>query len=221
MSIIISATISTKNIEQAMNNISSKIDEIKADPSNLEKLTGNEALRVAAPTTYGQMKTVAGRALAFLDSKLPRLMNVNPLLRKKYVPATQEIYKFKKYLQAIQDPMAVLKQFGKGNISRESVEAIRFVYPDIYARLRVEVMKDIHANPEAVDYKQRLLLGILMDAPTDLALMPDSIKSLQQFYSEAAVSKAGGKISANAAKGIDKANSAATQLEKLQNPDRF
>tara|TARA_R100001082_G_scaffold107908_1_gene82414 strand:+ start:2651 stop:5041 length:2391 start_codon:yes stop_codon:yes gene_type:complete len=210
-----------KNIEQAMNNISSKIDEIKADPSNLEKLTGNEALRVAAPTTYGQMKTVAGRALAFLDSKLPRLMNVNPLLRKKYVPATQEIYKFKKYLQAIQDPMAVLKQFGKGNISRESVEAIRFVYPDIYARLRVEIMKDIHANPEAVDYKQRLLLGILMDAPTDLALMPDSIKSLQQFYSEAAVSKAGGKISANAAKGIDKANSAATQLEKLQNPDRF
>ena len=60
-----------------------------------------------------------------------------------------------------------------------------------------------------------------MDAPTDLALMPDSIRSLQQFYSEAAVSKAGGKISANAAKGIDRANSAATQLEKMQNPDRF
>ena len=148
-------------------------------------------------------------------------MNVNPLLRKKYKPSTQDMYKFKKYLQAIQDPMAVLKEFGKGNITRESVEAIRFVYPDIYARMRVEVMKDIYANPESVDYKQRLLLGILMDAPTDLALMPDSIKSLQQFYSEAAVSKAGGKISANAAKGIDKANSAATQLEKIQNPDRF
>ena len=167
------------------------------------------------------MKGVVGRALVFLDSKLPQLMNVNPLLRKKYKPSSQDLYKFKKYLQAIQDPMAVLKQFGKGNISRESVEAIRFVYPDIYARIRTEVMQDVYANPESVDYKQRLLLGILLDAPTDLALMPDSIRSLQQFYSEAAVSKAGGKISANAAKGIDKANSAATQLEKIQNPDRF
>jgi hypothetical protein len=167
------------------------------------------------------MKSVVGRALVFLDSKLPRLMNVNPLLRKKYKPSNQDMFKFKKYLQAIQDPMAVLKDFEKGNISRESVEVLRFVYPDIYARIRAEVMKDIYANPESVDYKQRLLLGILMDAPTDLALMPDSIRALQQFYSEAAVSKSGGKISANAAKGIDKANSAATQLEKIQNPDRF
>ena len=117
--------------------------------------------------------------------------------------------------------MAVLKDFGKGNISRESVEAIKFVYPNIYARIRTEVMKDVYANPEVVDYKQRLLLGILLDAPTDLALMPDSIKALQQYYSEAAVSKSGGKISAVAAKNIDKAEGAATQLEKLQNPGRF
>jgi len=210
-----------KNTQAAFNNISKKLNDLKADPRKVNDITQNEPIRVAAPNTYSGMKSVVGRALVFLDSKLPQLMNVNPLLRKKYKPSSQDLYKFKKYLQAIQDPMAVLKQFGKGNISRESVEAIRFVYPDIYARIRTEVMKDVYANPESVDYKQRLLLGILMDAPTDLALMPDSIRSLQQFYSESAVSQAGGKISANAAKGIDRANSAATQLEKIQNPDRF
>ena len=210
-----------KTEQDAFDNVTKQLDDLKADPKKIQDITTNEPIRVAAPNTYSGMKGVVGRALIFLDSKLPRLMNVNPLLRKKYKPSNQDMFKFKKYLQAIQDPMAVLKDFGKGKISRESVEAIRFVYPDIYARIRTEVMKDIHANPESVDYKQRLLLGILMDAPTDLALMPDSIKTLQQFYSEAAVSKSGGKISANAAKGIDKANSAATQLEKIQNPDRF
>ena len=210
-----------KTEQDAFDNVTKHLDDVKGDPQKAQEMTSNETMRIAAPNTYLAMKNVVGRALVFLDSKLPRLINVNPLLRKKYKPSSQDMYKFKKYLQAIQDPMAVLKEFGKGNISRESVEAIRFVYPDIYARMRIEVMKDVYANPESVDYKQRLLLGILMDAPTDLALMPDSIKSLQQFYSEAAVSKAGGKISANAAKGIDKANSAATQLEKIQNPDRF
>ena len=210
-----------KNTQDAIDNISKKLNDLKADPRKVNDITKNEPIRVAAPETYSGMKGVVGRALVFLDSKLPQLMNVNPLLRKKYKPSSQDLYKFKKYLQAIQDPMAVLKHFGKGNISRESVEAIRFVYPDIYTRIRSEVMQDVYANPDSVDYKQRLLLGILLDAPTDLALLPDSIKNLQQFYSEAAVSKAGGKISANAAKGIDKANSAATQLEKRQNPDRF
>ena len=203
---------------EAMQNISENLNEIKAKPSKLGDMSKNDLIDVVAPETFGAMKGVAGRALVFLDSKLPLMFNVNPLLKKKYRPSTQEVYKFKKYLEAIQNPVKVFKEFSKGNISRESIEAISFVYPDIYARMRAEVMKDVQANPDAIDYKQRLLLGTLLDAPTDLALMPESIKTLQQFYSEAAVSQSGGKIPVTAAKEINMADSAATQLEKLTNP---
>ena len=203
---------------EAMQNISENLNDIKANPSKLGDMSKNDLLDVIAPETFGAMKGVAGRALVFLDSKLPLMFSVNPLLKKKYRPSTQELYKFKKYLEAIQNPVKVFKEFSKGNISRESIEAISFVYPDIYARMRAEVMKDVQANPDAIDYKQRLLLGTLLDAPTDLALLPESIKSLQQFYSEAAVSKSGGKIPVTAAKEINMADSAATQLEKLTNP---
>ena len=203
---------------EAMQNISENLNEIKAKPSKLGDMSKNDLIDVVAPETFGAMKGVAGRALVFLDSKLPLMFNVNPLLKKKYRPSTQEVYKFKKYLEAIQNPVKVFKEFSKGNISRESIEAISFVYPDIYARMRAEVMKDVQANPDAIDYKQRLLLGTLLNAPTDLALLPESIKTLQQFYSEAAVSKSGGKIPVTAAKEINMADSAATQLEKLNNP---
>tara|TARA_R100000773_G_scaffold13280_1_gene12236 strand:+ start:13178 stop:15643 length:2466 start_codon:yes stop_codon:yes gene_type:complete len=207
-----------KDEVEAMQNISENLNDIKANPSKLGDMSKNDLLDVIAPETFGAMKGVAGRALVFLDSKLPLMFSVNPLLKKKYRPSTQELYKFKKYLEAIQNPVKVFKEFSKGNISRESIEAISFVYPDIYARMRAEVMKDVQANPDSIDYKQRLLLGTLLDAPTDLALLPESIKSLQQFYSEAAVSKSGGKIPVTAAKEINMADSAATQLEKLTNP---
>ena len=61
-------------------------------------VTKNDLIDVVAPETFGAMKGVAGRALVFLDSKLPLMFNVNPLLKKKYRPSTQEVYKFKKYL---------------------------------------------------------------------------------------------------------------------------
>ena len=210
-----------KDEQQALQNISSNLDELKSDSSKLKAISKNEQMNVVAPQTFGQMKTVAARALVFLDSKIPRMFSVNPLLQKKLRPSSQELYKFKKYMEAIQDPMKVFKEFSKGKISRESIEAISFVYPDIYARMRVEVMQSVEKDPDSIDYKQRLLLGILLNAPTDLALLPDSIKALQQYYSESAVSKSGGKIPVTAAKEIDKAESTATQLEKLQNPERF
>ena len=210
-----------KDEQEALQNMTDTLDEIKSDPSKLMSLSQNELIKTVAPQTFTHMKTVAGRALIFLDSKLPRMFSVNPLLKKKLRPSSQEVYKLKKYMEAIQDPMKVFKEFSKGKISRESIEAISFVYPDIYARMKVEVMQDVDKDPDSIDYKQRLLLGILLNAPTDLALLPDSIKALQQYYSESAVSKSGGKIPVTGAKEIDKAESAATQLEKLQNPERF
>jgi hypothetical protein len=210
-----------KDEQEALQNMTDALDEIKSDPSKLMSLSQNELIKTVAPQTFTHMKTVAGRALIFLDSKLPRMFSVNPLLKKKLRPSSQEVYKLKKYMEAIQDPMKVFKEFSKGKISRESIEAISFVYPDIYARMKVEVMQDVDKDPDSIDYKQRLLLGILLNAPTDLALLPDSIKALQQYYSESAVSKSGGKIPVTGAKEIDKAESTATQLEKLQNPERF
>ena len=210
-----------KDEQEALQNMADTLDEVKSDPSKLMSLSQNELIKTVAPQTFTHMKTVAGRALIFLDSKLPRMFSVNPLLKKKLRPSSQEVYRFKKYMEAIQDPMKVFKEFSKGKISRESIEALSFVYPDIYARMKVEVMQDVDKDPDSIDYKQRLLLGILLNAPTDLALLPDSIKALQQYYSESAVSKSGGKIPVTGAKEIDKAESTATQLEKLQNPERF
>ena len=76
-----------KTEQDAFDNVTKQLDDLKADPKKIQDITTNEPIRVAAPNTYLGMKGVVGRALVFLDSKLPRLMNVNPLLRKKYKPS--------------------------------------------------------------------------------------------------------------------------------------
>ena len=207
-----------KDEREAIKNMADNIDKIKDNPVYISKLMMDANLQSSAPQTYQQLRQVAGRAFVFLDSKLPRkTQNVNPFIKKSYPISDQEIYKFKRYVQAVQNPMSVMKDLNGGVLSREGIEAVRYVYPNLYAEIQSKVYDSLEKSGGETTYKQRLQLGILMDLPTDLSLEPLSIQGLQSFYKEAQVSQAGGTITAAAAKQLDIAESQATDLEKVSN----
>ena len=207
-----------KDEREAIKNMADNIDKIKDNPVYMSKLMMDANLQSSAPQTYQQLRQVAGRAFVFLDSKLPRkTQNVNPFIKKSYPISDQEIYKFKRYVQAVQNPMSVMKDLNGGVLSREGIEAVRYVYPNLYAEIQSKVYDSLEKSGGETTYKQRLQLGILMDLPTDMSLEPLSIKGLQSFYKEAQVSQAGGTITAAAAKQLDIAESQATDLEKVSN----
>ncbi len=223
-----------KNEQEAIKNIFNNFSEMNRNPQYLRNLTSNINLQVAAPETYRRSQQVLQRAMIFLGSKMKALRGdskeVNPFLKKSYPVSDQEIYKFKKYLNAIQNPLSILKELKNGSLSRESVEAIKFVYPNIYEELKLQVynqLKDVEQDGK-IEYKQRLQLGILMDVTTDLALLPQSIRGFQALYKEAQESQAGGAVgeikggpkqglSASAAKQLDMPESRATELERISN----
>ena len=207
-----------KDEREAIKNMAENIDKIKDNPVYMNKLLMDANLQSSAPQTYQQLRQVAGRAFVFLDSKLPRKTQmVNPFIKKSYPTSDQEIYKFKKYVQAVQNPMSVLKDLNGGVLSREGIEAVRFVYPTLYSEMQSKVYEGLEKAGGKTTYKQRLQLGILMDLPTDLSLEPSSIQGLQSFYKEAQVSQGGGTITAAAAKQMDLAESQATEIEKVSN----
>ena len=207
-----------KNEREAIKNMADNMDKMKDNPLLMNKLLMDANLQSSAPQTYQQLRQVAGRAFLFLDSKLPRRTQmVNPFIKKSYPTSDQEIYKFKKYVQAVQNPMSVLKELNAGVLSREGIEAVRYVYPTLYFEMQSKVYEGLEKAGGQTTYKQRLQLGILMDLPTDLSLEPQSIAGLQSFYREAQVSQGGGTITAAAAKQMDLAESQATELEKVSN----
>lgn len=201
----------------AMANIGKTLDKIKEDPMSVSAYTQNTYFELAAPKTFMAAKGIMDRALIFLDSKMPRAASLmNPLFQKKPKYSSQEIYKYKQYLKAIQNPMSVLHDLKQGVLSREGIEAVKFVYPDFYSRLQLETFNHLQGEP-AVDYKQKLQLGILLDMPTEMALQPEMIKGLQQLYKEAQASQAGGTITAAAANKLDLSESQASEVEQVSN----
>ena len=212
-----------KNDQEAMKNIMSNLDFVRENPENFDRIMLDPNLQAAAPQTYAKSKELAGRALLFLDRKMPRTLSkqliVNPFLRKTFPSSDQEVYKFKKYLSAVQNPMSIIDDLEIGNLSTEGVEVMQFVYPTLYSEVQSQVFNELErtGGQEEVEYPQRLQLGILMGMPTDMALIPQVIQGLQALYKEAQVSQAGGTITAAAANKIDIAESQATELEKVSN----
>jgi len=184
----------------------------------MDKLLADPNLAIAAPQTYDKLREVSSRALSFLNTKLPRkTLGVNPFIKKSYPLSDQEIYKFKRYIKAIQNPLSVLEDLKKGLVSREGIEAVQFVYPTVYSEIKSTVYENLKKYGGEMSYDKRLQLGIVMQLPTDLSLEPETINKLQSFYKEAQVSQSGGTITAAAAKQMDLAESQATEIEKVSN----
>jgi len=207
---------------QAIVNIAKNIDDVKADPKLLQSIAANINFQASAPETFQQSQSILVKSIAFLDSKLPAhlfTVDANPFFKKHYDVSEQEIYKFKKYLRAIEKPMSILDDLQRGTLSKESVEAVKYVYPNLYDKIHSTVYDELakKGREDKPEYKQRLQLNILMDIPTDSALVPEAIAKHQMLYKEAQDAQAGGTVSATAANRMDIAQSQATELEQVSN----
>ena len=70
----------------------------------------------------------------------------------------------------------------KGTLTREHVEAVKAIYPKLYAEMQVAVMESLASSRQKLSYARRIQLGILLDIPTDKTLSPDFQKAVQGTY---------------------------------------
>lgn len=205
--------------QEAFKNIQKNVTDM-TNPDNADKYLNRGNISVAAPQTDSVVKVRLHSAIAFLDAVMPRESASNSVfahMRRKWNPSTQQLSKFERYLKAVEQPLSVLEDLESGKINREGVEAIKNVYPNLYQRIQEKVMERISQDPESLTYQKRLQLGILLDIPTDTALVPENIQALQAYFKEAQVSQAGdGRITPTKAENLDIAQSTMTETQKVQ-----
>lgn len=166
------------------------LTKLKTEPDILiDRLAKNSTrMAKAAPNTADQINQAAVRSVMFLASKMPKDIHSNNiysnLSKREYEPSDIELSKFEKYMEAIENPMSVLTDLENGKLSREKVEALKVVYPNIYNNIRIKTLEQIENSQEKMAYQKRIQLGILMDIPTDASLEPGSILGLQEIYAE-------------------------------------
>lgn len=141
-----------------------------------------------APNTANAFQRTAISATSFLASKIP------PSARRFHSPTPHaetprvsdaDADKFARYVQAVHDPVGILDDMKRGQVSREQVEAVKAVYPKLYQQIVQRIQSDMSERKTPVPYETRKQMSILFGTPLDPTLTPAFVKAMQSTFAGA------------------------------------
>jgi hypothetical protein len=198
--------------------------EYERDPQAATRRVWNaqgETGRYAPQLAAAQAAKIA-TAGEFLLSKLPRHDAPSLYKEDRDKPpevSTAERDEFLRYWRAVNDPLSVVEDVADGRLSTEGVETLRAVYPEIYGQLQNHVLDELAQSDTKPPYKVRLLLGQLLDLPTDSGLDADMLIALQESAngsaSQAIEQGDGGMLSPSQRSVPDMASNQMTPTQRL------
>lgn len=173
-----------ENKKEAFKNTAKNLETLASNPDLMIDQLAKSTARIsfAAPQIAQETHNVLIRATDFLASKVPKDPSQPNVFAREYQPSSMEIAKFERYMQAVEHPLSVFEDMEKGTLTREHVEALKAVYPGMYAQLQQEVIDQATTEGEKIPYNKKVQLSILLDVPTDLSLEPTNIAGLQANF---------------------------------------
>ena len=153
-----------------------------ADPAFLERELSTEmfALSKAAPGVSEVMAERIALGAQFLASKLPPETPDAITGGKRIIdPATRDA--FDRYHEAVTDPLGALSRLEDGTMTLEHSEALREVWPAVYADMQGRIMESLQEAADegrTVPYTRRKSLGVLFGLPTVPEMTPEYIAAM-------------------------------------------
>lgn len=205
-----------KTKQQAFANIQANL----LDMSDQEKLIDTLAKKTsrianANPAIGASMQQKLVLGLQFLQSKMPKPGVQQGAFARAWAPSTMELAKFERYLQMIEHPLSAINELEQGTLTREHVEALKTVYPEIYSQMQQKLMEAVSAGAQ-LPYAKKLQLGILLDVPADSSLQPENLLQLQQTIAIPPAASAPAQATPARADSLKMSNREATEVQKLQ-----
>lgn len=211
-----------ENDIQAFKNMSKNIAEYSSNPEKLAKrlAISTSKLDYVAPNIAQKTREGMVRAVDFLADKLPKDRNQPFDLfqsQREFVPSTQVLAKFKRYVQVVEDPYSVLKDLESGTATQEHIEALKVVYPSIYNKIRTEALNYVIKNPTDLDFNKKAQLAILLQAPVIPSMQGKAIANLQSTYIPEEKPESGGAVkpTVTGLSELSIAQSEATNIDKI------
>ena len=162
-----------------------------------------------APRIAAAFVRTALRATTWLALQVPQSMR-NPgggektlLAAKPFVSATETAAFLRKY-DAVHDPASVLDDMRKGRVTREQIDAIKAVYPKLYADIRSRIQQGINESRTPPSYEAQKQLSAFFGIPASPAFAPKFVSAMQAPTAAPPPGKPGGgpKTAKRSIKGI-------------------
>jgi hypothetical protein len=157
--------------------------EAQANPAKVAELAGNAIPSDRAGVGFHISQTMM-RGLGYLAAHIPPGFAADPELvaphLHKPLYSDQEMRVWARRAAAIHSPLTVLEHLAQGIVVAEEVDALREVYPDMYAQLDLALRTGL-ANPATppLTRQQKLQLSVLFGQAVDPNLSTRVFRNLQ------------------------------------------
>jgi hypothetical protein len=125
----------------------------------------------------------------FLRSKVPAVigsdLSLTPGADPKYVPPG-EAERFLRYRDGAESFEGTIRDVASGDLPIEKLEAMRANFPEEYRLIQARIATAAADRGKPLPFKQRLLLSVAFDLPTDPTLTPDGIAGIQGLFAQSA-----------------------------------
>jgi hypothetical protein len=168
---------------------SRELSELLSDPVKVANrvAVALHGLEEAAPGISGQAALTATKALQFLHTRAPKnpqSMNTAQPLLDDWQPTDQEVSRFERYMRAAFDPMTVLDDLASGTLTKEGVETLKELYPQLHQMTVAKLSEKITTLKERLPYSDRVSLSLLLGVPTDDSMRPQFISRTQKMWAQ-------------------------------------
>ena len=145
-------------------------------------MASNESLAMQVIETYN-------RAAEYLRFNLPPSNAVNAGMSLRPEPKdagiTFEGYKFERIFGAIANPTSIVDKLASGEVSRDEVMAVKYVYPELHQEMVESAMEQVQAMKaagESLSLNKIANLGVALDTPIDSMLETSFVAAVQKSF---------------------------------------
>jgi hypothetical protein len=136
-----------------------------------------------APKVATAFQSAALRATSWLASQMPASMRVkhdplSPQFDHPYVSPSDAAAFMRKY-DAVHDPASVLEDMRRGYVTQEQVDALKAVFPRMYAEIQQRVSDGLKEAKTPPPYETRKQISILFGIAADGTMEPAFIRTMQ------------------------------------------
>lgn len=164
-----------------------QLDAIQASPEKLGDTVNSMIGDMAeiTPNLYPLMVANMHNITEYLTAQAPRSVGLeDPLRPNSWVPTDRDISGFERKLDAVMNPMKILDEVKTGTLTKESVQAVQTVYPQLYSAIQRKIIEQLSTLDPKQKMKVRTKLRLLLTDPKSGQLESQRVGILQSGFDQ-------------------------------------
>lgn len=157
-------------------------EEYRIDPSKFMNI-GNE-LSVYEPAHAAALAGSVARSMDYINENKPKT-DPPGLLDPQRVPSVDEVAKYRRNLQIVDDPTAVLTHVANGTLTTSDLETLSKTNPGLHSLMSQKLMDHVitaKSKGQDIPYSTRMSMSLFLGQPLDASMTPEAIASNQLVH---------------------------------------